>query len=1601
MRNLKKLLAVIVAICVLASFTVPAFAATSASFTYADQAKKLYDMKLYAGNSATSYVPDLGSKLTREQGIILLVRMFGKEKDALAMTDADTVLAKYTDAAKVSSWAKKYVAYAVKTTMVSGTTATTLDAAGKLTGNAMATMILKNLGFTVDPATYATNAATLSSKGGLTADEATKFASKELIRDDVVGIMFGSLKAKDSNGKVVIDNLVASGAVSADAAKAAGLYTSVALDVSSAVAINSKVVEVKLGTAATAADVAGAPIAVKDSADKAINVTSKELAKYDADGKTMLVTLEADTTIGTLYTMSIGEKTVKFGGKAKDTTKPEIVANGIKSTDYNEVTIEFNEPVKLDGATIVITEKYGSKAALEVKSIAYDGSNKLKLVTGAQKGSLYGVTATGVKDFSDNVMDKDDAKTFVGQEMSTADQVVDAAKAIDYNKVAVKFKVNVDPTTIASATYTVEETFGTKTTFAVTAAAATTTDAGDYDSSFTDAQKSDFAKKAVILTLTSGAMKDSTLYKVTVAGVKTLYGKAMSTTTADTYKTFTGMSKPTGAFGYASSGYAAAKSNTTVELKFERKLDKAAAEVTANYAIALAYGTKTALAVSKAELKSDAKTVKLTVAAMTGDLYKATVTNLKDIYGNTVKTGDDASKTFVGVAAQSKIDGITSITRPATNGDTSIIVKFNKNVGTSAKDVSHYVIDNDIGYPSKAETTDNADEVKLTIPKTIDQKTYKLTVKGLENADGVAMGADGVSTTFSGKGISATLPAVEYVVTMDKNTIGVFFDRDVKDSKIDGILWTSSNNQLATSKFSFAPNKSPLTETVLPSSTYALAYQSPDNKNCLIIRYDANGSTAGVGTPFAAGNDYNSFKFILKDTTKSKYTTDSATYIEFAASAKDTAKPAIDGVMGMSNHTFKIFFTEPVANVDTGDFVVKKKGTTTALALSSVYSVNGTDGKEWLVTTNAASANAFSADAYEVTTTVAGINSKYLLANTLKPDTDGGATCVKELAGNSSSTDYITDVYAVMPNDHVIEVYYPETMNIAASNAEATGTTQADYKGSYSLKKVDGTTNLTSAPTITDVEYDNNTNKAIIYLNGAIGSTQTSDNTFKLVIDTAVANLTNTKTIAASSAASDAGNPLKVEVPKSTKENNGPTIASATVAGDRMSMDIVMSEDVAFGATVAMDTDAVFNNAGSTAADNALFARKDSANAYDMTVAEFVKAFQITAKFAGDTTTVTLKNGGTVTNTNYISSVTRKLDGKTLTVNFTKALVAGLEGTVTTEAGTLAIKNKSFVAAKTASDTASSVKFAIPNSTAYDYTAPQAVSAALYDKYVNANIAATGDFATANEGHDGIVDTAVITFSEDISYSASAADWAVSAGTAYLSAAGFAQIKNVSIDGAKLTINFAKYNTAANGTGTAVTNKLNTAVDTTASGLLITYTQDTNNKLKDLAGNAWKNNNATPVEVISFKFEADVTLAGDNAITLADAAAPVLISVTASDASFSAAADTMALKYSETVTYTPSNTTLAAQLADFNALLGTISSGVFSFVALNGDTMPGTVSTDTVTFTITDGTTDGIGTVTNPIVKATPVTVTGAASTLIADGFSNSAVVPSAVLTVQ
>lgn len=186
-----------------------AFAYTN-GFSYESQARILNELGLYNGISTTSFAPDLASVLNREQGIVMLLRIFGLEDEALEITNADEILSSFSDAGTISDWAKKYVAYAIQKGLVKGLPDGTIAPKQPMNGKQYCSLIMRQLGYNPD---YHEAPADLAANGGITAEQAALYANKDLIRDDMVGISYGCLSATDSTGKRVLGNLVAQGTI--------------------------------------------------------------------------------------------------------------------------------------------------------------------------------------------------------------------------------------------------------------------------------------------------------------------------------------------------------------------------------------------------------------------------------------------------------------------------------------------------------------------------------------------------------------------------------------------------------------------------------------------------------------------------------------------------------------------------------------------------------------------------------------------------------------------------------------------------------------------------------------------------------------------------------------------------------------------------------------------------------------------------------------------------------------------------------------------------------------------------------------------------------------------------------------------------------------------------------------------------------------------------------------------------------------------------------------------------------------------------------------------------------------------------------------------
>ncbi|NLM72611.1 MAG: S-layer homology domain-containing protein, partial [Clostridiaceae bacterium] len=251
MRNLKKVLAVILTVAMLASFMVPAFAAVS----YLEEAKKLQAIGLFAGGEADL---KLDEDVTRIQGLTFAIRAAGKEEEALAMTDEEVAaeLAKFKDSDTVPSWngnGPKYVAYAIKNGITVGDGQGNFKPLDKISGRAFLVFLLKT-GMGYKDVTTLTAPDVAVEAGILTPSMAVIYAQAEdgIIRDDAAAILFGAAtNGVNADGKTFIQALIDAGFVDAQTAIENGFVNVTELSVIGISATSAKTFLVKFNRAVT------------------------------------------------------------------------------------------------------------------------------------------------------------------------------------------------------------------------------------------------------------------------------------------------------------------------------------------------------------------------------------------------------------------------------------------------------------------------------------------------------------------------------------------------------------------------------------------------------------------------------------------------------------------------------------------------------------------------------------------------------------------------------------------------------------------------------------------------------------------------------------------------------------------------------------------------------------------------------------------------------------------------------------------------------------------------------------------------------------------------------------------------------------------------------------------------------------------------------------------------------------------------------------------------------------------------------------------------------------------------------------------------------
>ncbi|WP_113674112.1 chondroitinase family polysaccharide lyase [Vallitalea guaymasensis] len=205
MRILKKgvLLLLILSMCIMPINPIHATNSQN-SPKYETEAKKLYDFGLVKGSSEVNQELDLESPVTKEEAVILALRLSNNEQKVEDLTEDDIVelLGRYTDGNLVSQWAKEYVAYAIKKEIIVGNK---IDPKKNIDGENFAMMLLKLLGYENNEDIKALEL--LGEKNGWTTEQINEF-DKPLTRDDLAGMMYKSLNLRNASGTSIITNVI-------------------------------------------------------------------------------------------------------------------------------------------------------------------------------------------------------------------------------------------------------------------------------------------------------------------------------------------------------------------------------------------------------------------------------------------------------------------------------------------------------------------------------------------------------------------------------------------------------------------------------------------------------------------------------------------------------------------------------------------------------------------------------------------------------------------------------------------------------------------------------------------------------------------------------------------------------------------------------------------------------------------------------------------------------------------------------------------------------------------------------------------------------------------------------------------------------------------------------------------------------------------------------------------------------------------------------------------------------------------------------------------------------------------------------------------------
>lgn len=689
---------------------------------------------------------NLDQALTREQAMLMIAKLMGKEDEALNFKGQST----FKDAKNNAYWAP-VIAWAEAQKLTNGMGDGTFGLGKEATKNQVVTMYLRVLGYEV---TWAGKELSADSQKVVEETGLLTAVGDTFNRGAMAVMTVNTLKATPKGAETTLAKNL-----NVDMTKAPKFVTPSVpgeigeAKVTSVKAVANDKIEVKFDKDVT---VSAANFKVTEKADATKAIEVKELTAEST--KVVVLTVEALTS-GKAYTVKIADQSMNFTGIAKSTIAPTVV--NAKGTDFNRVEIEFKAPV--DKATAETVANYTIEKATVVKATLSSDRKTVTLETeGLVKNTLYKMTIENVKSV-DAVAMKKVTRTFRAIEDVTKPNIL----SVNYQNnetIIINFSKEMDKATLEN----VENYKATSTL-------------GNLDIVSAKASASVDGKTNDVVTLKTSTQDVKATYTLTVEGLKdaSVKGNALTKFT----RTFRGLGVDT--IAPVVVGNPEAVNNDLIKLVVSDRnlLDKASVEDPSNYVL------DRGLQVVSVELDADTnkygqeqKTIYIRTSAQEKGNYKLTVKGIMDEFGNALKPLSGTNYRQYGFQWKEVVNAAPAIESVQSNGLEKVVVKLTADANkATAQDPTNYVFNGDLGAATKATLAKDNRTVTLETATQKAGKTYELTINGVEHKY-AAIPMVNVKSKFvsTSKEVDLTAPTLSYAYAVNTKEVHIAFSEPMQ-----------------------------------------------------------------------------------------------------------------------------------------------------------------------------------------------------------------------------------------------------------------------------------------------------------------------------------------------------------------------------------------------------------------------------------------------------------------------------------------------------------------------------------------------------------------------------------------------------------------------------------------------------------------------------------------------------------------------------------------------------------------------------------------------------------------------------------------------------